>query len=205
MIIGIDFSINSTAVTINDNGTLIIYSFVPNFQSGKAAFRTHDALRDIISVIGYTKDANTKDSLEDQRIKIRNANELSNQIIDNIRPYLDKAEFINIEGFSFGSKGNSFIDLITYNTFLKVKLLQIVGEKIWVIPPKSIKKIYTGNGNASKCQMVNRFLEEPSLLKDKIDELGFVKEGEYTIPKPIDDIVDSIALSRLNPSTQSII
>jgi Holliday junction resolvasome RuvABC endonuclease subunit len=205
MIIGIDFSINSTAVTINDNGNLIIYSFVPNFQSGKAAFRTHDALTGIVSVISYTKDANTKDSLEDQRIKIRNANELSNQIIDNIRPYLDKAEFINIEGFSFGSKGNSFIDLITYNTFLKVKLLQIVGEKIWVIPPKSIKKIYTGNGNASKCQMVNRFLEEPSLLKNKIDELGFVKEGEYTIPKPIDDIVDSIALSRLNPSTQSII
>lgn len=205
MIIGIDFSINSTAVSINDNGNFTLFSFVPNFQSGKAAFKTHDAINEIVTIVSYNKAANTKDSLEDQRIKIRNANDLSNQIISHISPYLDQVEFINIEGFSFGSKGNSFIDLITYNTFLKVKLLQIVGDKIWVIPPKSIKKIYTNNGNASKCMMVNRFVEDPSPLRDKILDLGFIKEGEYTIPKPIDDIVDSIALSRLNPITQSII
>lgn len=205
MIIGIDFSINSTAVSINEEGKLTLFSFVPNFQSGKAAFRTHDAIQEIVTVVGYDKVANTKESLEDQRIKIRNANELSDKIISHIRPYLEQAEFINIEGFSFGSKGNSFIDLITYNTFLKVKLLQIVGEKIWVIPPKSIKKLYTGNGNASKCMMVTRFMEDSTLLRDKITELGFVREGEYPIPKPIDDIVDAVALSKLNPSTQSII
>jgi len=205
MIIGIDFSINSTAVSINEGGNLTLFSFVPNFQSGKAAFRTHDAIREIVTVVSYNKEPNTKNSLEDQRIKIRNANDLSDQIISHIRPYLEEAEFINIEGFSFGSKGNSFIDLISYNTFLKVKLLQIVGEKIWVIPPKSIKKLYTGNGNASKCMMVTRFMEDDSSLRNKIIELGFVHEGEYPVPKPIDDIVDAVALSRLNPSTQSII
>jgi len=205
MIIGIDFSINSTAVSINEEGNLTLFSFVPNFQSGKAAFRTHDAIREIVTVVSYNKEPNTKNSLEDQRIKIRNANDLSDQIISHIRPYLEEAEFINIEGFSFGSKGNSFIDLISYNTFLKVKLLQIVGEKIWVIPPKSIKKLYTGNGNASKCMMVTRFMEDDSSLRNKIIELGFVHEGEYPVPKPIDDIVDAVALSRLNPSTQSII
>jgi len=205
MIIGIDFSINSTAVSINEGGNLTLFSFVPNFQSGKAAFRTHDAIREIVTVVSYNKEPNTKNSLEDQRIKIRNANDLSDQIISHIRPYLEEAEFINIEGFSFGSKGNSFIDLISYNTFLKVKLLQIVGEKIWIIPPKSIKKLYTGNGNASKCMMVTRFMEDDSSLRNKIIELGFVHEGEYPVPKPIDDIVDAVALSRLNPSTQSII
>jgi hypothetical protein len=65
--------------------------------------------------------------------------------------------------------------------------------------------MYTGNGNASKCMMVTRFMEDASPLRDKIIELGFVQEGEYTIPKPIDDIVDAVALSRLNPITQSII
>lgn len=205
MIIGIDFSINSTAISINEEGKLTLFSFVPNFQSGKAAFRTHDAISKIVTVVSYNKEPNTKNSLEDQRIKIRNANDLSDQIISHIRPYLEEAEFINIEGFSFGSKGNSFIDLISYNTFLKVKLLQIVGEKIWVIPPKSIKKLYTGNGNASKCMMVTRFMEDDSSLRNKIIELEFVREGEYPVPKPIDDIVDAVALSRLNPSTQSII
>ena len=205
MIIGIDFSINSTAVSINDEGKYTLFSFVPNFQSGKAAFRTHDAINKIVTIVSYEKTASSKDSLEDQRIKLRNANRLSDQIVEHIRPYLDKAEFINIEGYSFGSKGNSFIDLITYNSFLKVKILQICGEKTWVWPPKSIKKMYTGNGNASKCMMVTRFMEDASPLRDKIAELGFVQEDEYTIPKPIDDIVDAVALSRLNPITQSII
>ena len=48
-------------------------------------------------------------------------------------------------------------------------------------------------------------MQDPSPLATKIGEMGFVKEGEYQIPKPIDDIVDSIALSRIDPSTNSII
>jgi hypothetical protein len=205
MIIGIDFSINSTAITINENGSHTIFSFVPNYRPKIAAFKGHVAISDIVNIVSYEKEDNTKNSLEDQRIKIRNADRLSTAIISHLEPYLDRVNSIHIEGFSFGSKGNSFIDLITYNTFLKVKLLQRVGEKIWVIPPKTIKKIYTNNGNASKCQMVDRFMQDPSPLATKIGEMGFVKEGEYQIPKPIDDIVDSIALSRIDPSTNSII
>lgn len=205
MIIGIDFSINSTAISINQEGTFTLFSFVPNYLPGKAAFKTHDYIADVVHVHGYPKAPNIKDGLEDQRIKIRNANELSNQIIEVISPYLESVEAINIEGFSFGSKGNSFIDLITYNTFLKTKLYQLVPERIWVLPPKTVKKIYTGNGNASKCMMVDSFMKEEHPLKDKIDHLGFVKEGDYTIPKPIDDLVDAFALSKINPVTQSII
>jgi hypothetical protein len=102
---------------------------------------------------------------------------------------------IFIEGFSFGSKGNSFIDLITFNTFLKVKMIQKWGHCISVISPKSLKKMYTGNGNAGKCDMLRTFIKnDSSPFRNKLVEIGLDREEEFTIPKPVDDLIDSIAL-----------
>jgi hypothetical protein len=194
--IGIDFSINSTAVAINKDGELTIFSFVPNYRSELAGSKMHKALSDMISVISYEKGGNTKDALADQRTKLQNADNLSDQIIEAINPYILETPQIRIEGFSFGSKGNSFIDLVSFNTFLKVKLIQIYGHCIDVVPPKSLKKIYTGNGNASKCDMLRKFLEvKDTPFKLRLVELGLDRAEEFTLPKPIDDITDAIALS----------
>jgi hypothetical protein len=194
--IGIDFSINSTAVAINKDGKLTIFSFVPNYRSELAGFKIHKALSDMISVISYEKGGNTKDALADQRIKLQNADNLSDQIIEAIKPHITENPEIRIEGFSFGSKGNSFIDLVSFNTFLKVKIIQSYGHCIDVVPPKSLKKIYTGNGNASKCDMLRKFLEvKDTPFKLRLVELGLDRAEEFTLPKPIDDIIDSIALS----------
>jgi len=194
--IGIDFSINSTAVAINKDGKLTIFSFVPNYRSELAGFKIHKSLSDMISVISYEKGGNTKDALADQRIKLQNADNLSDQIIEAIKPHVTENPEIRIEGFSFGSKGNSFIDLVSFNTFLKVKIIQSYGHCIDVVPPKSLKKIYTGNGNASKCDMLRKFLEvKDTPFKLRLVELGLDRAEEFTLPKPIDDIIDSIALS----------
>jgi hypothetical protein len=66
------------------------------------------------------------------------------------------------------------------------------------VPPKSLKKIYTGNGNASKCDMIRQYLKnnETSFAKALID-LGLDKEGEFVLPKPVDDIIDSRALAEV--------
>lgn len=194
--IGIDFSINSTAVAINKDGELTIFSFVPNYRSELAGSKMHKALSDMISVISYEKGGNTKDPLADQRIKLQNADNLSYQIIEAIKPFIVETPQIRIEGFSFGSKGNSFIDLVSFNTFLKVKLIQAYGHCIDVVPPKSLKKIYTGNGNASKCDMLRKFLEvKDTPFKLRLVELGLDRAEEFTLVKPIDDIIDAIALS----------
>ena len=194
--IGIDFSINSTAVTINKDGELTIFSFVPNYRSELAGSKMHKALSDLIYVISYEKGGNTKDALADQRIKLLNADNLSDKILEAIKPIILEIPEIRIEGFSFGSKGNSFIDLVSFNTFLKVKLIQTYGHCIDVVPPKSLKKTYTGNGNASKCDMLRKFLEvKDTPFKERLVELGLDRVEEFTLPKPIDDIIDSIALS----------
>ena len=200
MIVGIDFSINSTALAIKVGNKPILFSFVPNYKEGKAAFKIHDAFKGIITTIGYEKESTSKDSIEDQCIKLRNADRLSDEILTifKILGIEEGISEIRIEGFSYASKGNSFIDLITFNTYLKVKLIQKFGHIVKVVPPKTLKKAYTGNGNASKCDMVRHFMNSSTgELQKKIEGLDIVKEEEFTIPKPLDDIIDAIGLTSI--------
>ena len=195
---GIDFSINSTALVINDSDGIKFYSFVPNYVSTLKAFKFHKKLDDLklVKIITYKKIQGDKDPIKDQKIKLSNAEELSNEMIKVLEKYKNELIEIRIEGFSYGSSGSSFIDLIIYNTFLKSKLVTLFGvDSINVIAPKTNKKIYTGNGNANKCQMIRKFIEEDSLLSNFIKEEGFIKEEDFTIPKPLDDLVDAYALA----------
>ena len=197
--VGIDFSINSTAMAIKMGSKTHLFSYVPNYTKGKAAFKTHDYFDSNILIQGYTKAPTSKDSIEDQSNKLLNADYLSDVIVDTFT-YLGitQVDEIRIEGFSYMSKGNSFIDLITYNTYLKVKLIQKFGHCIKVVPPKTLKKAYTGNGNATKCDMMRKYIEDnDNKITEKIKELGFIKEVEFNIPKPLDDIIDAIALTSI--------
>ena len=86
MKIGIDFSINSTAVTIKkEDGTLVLFSFVPNYRPELKGFQTHVAISDLVEIHSYSKGSNTKDPILDQSIKLQNADYLSNSIIDCYR------------------------------------------------------------------------------------------------------------------------
>jgi hypothetical protein len=196
MIIGIDFSINSTSVCIRGEETHF-FSFVPNYRKDLSGFKTHNLISDLVHIVSYRKESPSKNSIEDQSIKLSNADVLSHEIMSKIKPFVKGIPDIRIEGFSFGSKGNSFIDLITYNTFLKVKMIREWGHCISVISPKTNKKLFTGNGNASKCDMLRRFLQTESPLSQRLIEMNLNKEGEFTIPKPIDDVVDSWALTEI--------
>ena len=200
MIVGIDFSINSTSVVIKLPESHIYMSFVPNYNPKLKGFKTHEELKKPLIVCSYNKNSVSSSSVEEQSMKLKNADELSDLIIDTLKTFDIVPSEIRIEGFSFGSKGNSFIDLITYNTFLKVKLIKEYGHIIKVVPPKTLKKLYTGNGNASKCDMLKTFMStNTGRLQQKIKALGFIKEDEeFTIPKPIDDICDALALCEIS-------
>ena len=199
MIIGIYFSINSTALVIKTEKGHIYFSFVPNYNEKLKAFSIHEELKSPLIVRSYKKDNPIKNAVEDQSIKLRNADKLSDEIIDSLKILDIIPTEIRIEGFSYGSSGNSFIDLITFNTFLKVKLIKAYGHIIKVVPPKTLKKAYTGNGNASKCDMLRSYIEKgEGKLHSKIRSLGIVKEEEFKIPKPIDDIIDAIALTEIS-------
>ncbi len=60
--------------------------------------------------------------------------------------------FIFMEGLSFGSKGQSMLELGGLHYLLKTKLYSISSENISyeTIPPTSLKKFITGSGQAKK-------------------------------------------------------
>jgi len=197
-LVAIDFSITSTAVCISTPEKIHWFSFVSNLDLNKKSFRVHKDLSDLgLNMIGYERNKPKEISYtEEQSFKLNNANYLSYCIINAIGPYIDEDTIFGIEGYSYGSRGNAFIDLISYNTFLKSKILRVSERDLLVFAPKTIKKAFTSNGNAGKPMMVQTFCERESdeLLNDPFHE--YVKCAAYgdNIPKPIDDLVDAFAI-----------
>jgi len=197
-IIGLDFSINSTSACVRNGDKYQYFVFIANYKSGKAPFKIHDAINDLVMICPYEKLSTSKDSIQDSKNKIQNAHTLSKLILRilTIESTIIGTPDIRLEGFSFASKGNSFIDLIMFNSFLRCKLMEKWGNCISVIPPKTNKKAYSGNGNANKWIMLNSFLKKSnSELQKRFLELDLKRDQEFVIPKPIDDVVDSISLA----------
>ncbi len=203
--IGIDFSLNSPGICIkNSKGN---YQFVSFFNFGNMIwgdkktpkpYQIHDDLSrsGVITAIPYNRKVGSKDFLENQREKLIDGKLISNLIINHIISlYGSKNIKIALEGFSYGSTGNSFIDIIQYNTFLRSKLLDIFGaSNIYIVQPSHVKKI-AGKGNANKHFMAKAFqddaLNDINLRKTKLWNWCKEKDFSIKIPKPIDDLIDA--------------
>lgn len=101
----------------------------------------------------------------------------------------NKQILINLEGYSFGSKG-LLCNIGEYTGCFKQALFHSNLTYQEPTPPKSLKKWATGNGNADKSMMYDKFFEETKLDLEKI--VGSTKDSS-----PISDMVDSYFLSKL--------
>jgi len=208
-IYGIDFSVNSTAITRFSDGSVVKFYSFPSVGSKKMEkwqilkpYSVHMDINlfDYIDVVPYEKIEKTSDDYcETEQTKIKNAYNLSNKIIETIKPQPD--DIFVFEGFSFGSKGNSFIDLIAFNSMFRHALvIETSPENIYVISPSDNKKLFSGKGNADKSLMLSAFLEKEHVcepgLKDYVSKnlSTLYVEKDNSVKKPIDDIIDSYAL-----------
>lgn len=203
--IGIDFSLNSPAACVKqyDNS----YSFISFFNFGDRdweskkipkAFNLHRELsdNDTIIAIPYNRQLSSKDFQESQREKLIDGKSIAELIIGYlVMSYGTSNVKIALEGFSYGSVGNSFIDIVQYNTFLRSLILDAYQPKnIYIAQPSYVKKI-AGKGNANKHFMVNAFqknvLNDHELEKTKF--WNWIKDKDFSekIPSPIHDLVDS--------------
>ncbi len=92
-----------------------------------------------------------------------------------------------IEGYSYSSTGSVFqIGEIT--GILKFKLHKL-GVDFQVVPPKTIKKFATDNGNANKELMYDRFYDITNIDLQKIMNIAKDKN-------PVSDIVDSFFICK---------
>lgn len=214
LLIGIDFSLNSPSITIKYyQFEKWNYKFCSFFNSGGKdwrfkelkSYKNHKTIANDINnkdvcIIDYTRNITATDYTEKESQKIADAQLLSQCIVDFIKSFINENTIeysnikIGIEGFSYGSKGAAYNDLIMYNSFLRKELLTLTQAcNIFVFSPKHAKKL-AGNGNADKEYMINAFIENK--LNDNIIEDTYLykycsKFLDIKNLKPIDDLIDS--------------
>ena len=198
--IGIDYSLNSPAICSYDEKSNE-YWFTSLSHNKKDCLDKKKISQGLIhhknlfglhgvDVMFYDRLGNSKDYITEQNNKIKDAVNVATLI----STYLEKNSVVGLEGFSYGSKGNSFIDIIFANAILREYIYSMKTSK-WllegplVFTPSEIKKL-AGKGNANKLLMYKYFLEKgPS----DTEFYKYVKslDIEENVPKPIDDLIDA--------------
>lgn len=136
-----------------------------------------------------------------ERNKLENYIKLSDFIIDEIKKHTSKTDnIIAIEGISFGSSGNSLVDISQATGILKSKLTTLTDsiQKIFVFSPSELKNAIGCKGNASKIDIYNQFKEDPVIPNAKKSDLyklinqdnGIIFNGK-NIKSPYMDMIDS--------------
>lgn len=173
---GIDFSLNSSAITIYDNKLehekFMFYNLYRKLTKKRVTVMES-------TNIELIKHPNVS-VVNDENEKIIDAIETTNIIFDIIKD----CDFVAMEGFAFNARGNRLAELSGYQYLLRAKLQEKkIPFKIY--PPLTIKK-FAGYGRYTKDDMIEIFTKEENIkLAKQIQEL------EDKTMKPIDDIVDS--------------
>ncbi len=216
---GIDFSLNSPGTCTQDHKGK--YTFITFFNYGNRiwdeegrkipkSFSVHKELMDDKTILGfpYYRQVKNKDFLHREREKLTDGQAIAD-LISNILITLYGTEDhkIALEGFSYGSKGNSFIDIVQYNTFLRNQIVNNWGvDNISIYQPSHVKKL-AGKGNANKHYMVKAFQDDvfndKNLRNTKLWKWTQGKDFSEKIPKPIDDLVDGYFILNANKEKES--
>ena len=102
------------------------------------------------------------------RERLRRYANIVRRVGDICQPYAKEDPLILIEGYSYGSRGVG-IYLGEFGAMLRQRLLDF-GE-MFEVPPKSLKKFTTDNGNADKRRMATQALKRWGVEFDTDDEV----------------------------------
>ena len=187
IIVGVDMSKNSPGVCVREDEKLTFYSFIRGAET-KRNTGHFSTLRDKgVQIILNPRGTKIKEYSELEIWKIEDAYLLAKTIVENLPPEVD---MVGIEGFSYGSKGNSGLDIAGYAYCLRQALFEKYGKKLCIFSPSNVKKV-AGKGNAGKPEIKKFFLEsqDPTLKINKFWKSLY--ENEIVDEKPVDDLIDA--------------
>lgn len=207
--IGIDFSLSSPAICIISS-TIKLISLLKIDSDIDKAYKTplfkELVLLKELSFVLHPKDNVSKENYSKQeREKIINYVKYSDLLIELIKKELDINEYdelyIGMEGISFGSTGNTLIDISMATSILRSKIIEISGpQNFHVFSPSTIKK-FAGKGNYKKIDMYNSLIESVDIKSEFIELLKRRKDLFITpkgvVKKPAEDLIDSIWTAKL--------
>lgn len=118
---------------------------------------------------------------------------LIDKTIEIIKKWLERFDIdeLNLEGYSFSSLSSSTDKIHEFGGILKYMIFR--HYKLNIFPPSTIKKKFSGKGNATKEEMFNSL---PSSLKDSFNKLCSTLKLKVD-KRGISDLVDSYAISTL--------
>lgn len=213
--IGIDPSLTCSAVFINGEVIVFANESISDTSKGKKT-KWFDLFTEHGSLVTYSLGKN-KVFTDQEVIKLIDFDRITNEILDNIKERLipNGPSICYIEGYSYSSAAGPLIDLVTFSTLLRKKLIES-GIDIVIIPPQQLKKrvcemVYgkhkkqcknsegVSGGNFKKHEMF-RAITEHVIKNEWTSFLESISEGVYDskkIPKPIEDANDAYLLYQL--------
>lgn len=202
--IGIDLSLNSTAISIICGNSIKIISIFKTENNIDRIFEKKDHFSlikkcsDVDIILENKKDSTKKEYHINEREKILSFMRLNELIMESIKDDINDETYIGMEGISFGSTGNSLIDISMATGIVRKSLVEKISndvDRFFIFSPSSIKK-FAGKGNFKKIQMFDAILKESEIDSEFIKTIRLNREACVTpkgvVKKPIEDMVDSI-------------
>lgn len=138
-----------------------------------------------------------------ERIKLVNYLEVVGLIIDEVEREIagDNNVICCLEGISFGSSGNSLVDISQATGILKqhivTRLLNNQPDRFFIFSPSELKNAIGCKGNANKQDVLTKFMLDPIIEPVKSSDLyrllhnePWVIDGDKIL-SPIIDLIDS--------------
>ena len=203
-VVGIDFSLNSPGFCIltNDSCKWISLHRTTNIidKMLKKEGSPFKVLNDneSVSINIIPKKEFTGEYHEKERQKILNAIYFSEVALDLLDQYLDENTIVGMEGLSFGSSGNSLIDISMTTALIRAGVVKKINpNNFFVISPTTLKK-FAVKGNAKKDELYNKLIEDrisEDRLKPLLNVLKEYKDlwikGAGKVENPCSDIIDA--------------
>lgn len=205
-IIGVDFSLNSAAFCFLSPDSLNLGSLYRSNDSQEKLFKKKDgsilylSQLDSLNLNIIGKEQISGEYHEVERKKMDSFIHRVDEFFGMMGPHIDRSTFVFMEGISFGSSGNSLIDISMATSLLRERILSVIPkEQFYVFSPSSIKK-FALKGNAKKNELYETLLtKEDKRIKDfqKIlgDNKGSWIKGSKEVVAPCNDLVDAVWIS----------
>ena len=215
ILIGIDLSINSTGVCIlqqeNKEWKLKeIYSLTRSDDSGEKIISKKSQPYQTLDILDEVNldfmDKRKPPTIYHEREKAKQityeeiVGKITNFIDSRIKNKTEKI-YTAMEGISFGSSGNSLID-ISMTTGILRKYLMEISEDFFVFSPGTVKKVLGNKGNAKKWELYDTLIETDNPIINESEYIKVLKKNkcDWVLPsknvkKPVDDVNDSILVA----------
>lgn len=223
-IIAIDPSLISTAVIVYNGKEIKIFNYCrQSAAEGKTGMKKWFKSAEQYIKYRYIEYRTYENYSEGEMTKLSDYDRITNLIIDDILNNIDKnlETKVGIEGFSFSSSSGDIIDLVTFSTLLRKKLLDYVSKNITVLSPSTLKleacklsytpinvgkkkekleyrnSLGISGGNFTKREICLSIVENKNWTdywSKHIKEISSEIFGVSTIPKPYEDVNDSFII-----------